>query len=1343
MKKLFLTSLLGFCCLAPATYAANPQQEIDGILYSFDTTNKTATVESKAYNLMTFYVGDVVVPSTVTYGGAPYTVTTIGQYAFSDYDEELTSVTLPETLTTITSYAFDGTYLTDLVIPNSVTQIGANAFEYSKLQKITLGSGIADIAANAFLRCDNMTEVKVLAETPFSIAATTFPDAVKSKVTLKVPSGKLAAYQSAANWSGFKAYEEFTSGGGDTPDPTAPIEVNYNGIWYELNPATQEATVMTVYKLVDSGKLSAYYTGDVIIPDTVPYDGKNYTVTTLGDECFWQCTMTSLTLPATLKKLGWESFYNIKTLTTLEIPDLVEVIEHGDFYASFLTSITLGSGVKTIEYDAFTNANLITQMTVKAEVPPTLVATSIPDNLKAKTTLYVPKGKVETYKTAPYWNGFMAYKEIKAPIVNPVKIGDVYYTLTESPYNGDETVFRCSVAAPVASGFANGDEYQGNITVPESIIYDDQRYVVMAVDWYAFRDQTLLTGVTLPNTIQRIGNSAFQNTSLTAITLPESVTTLENYVFRNSSKLVELTVQNPVPATVSSSTFDTNLTTRCKLYVPKGTENVYKNADYWKNFSTIEPDPDSPVRPETITLSRSNYTGLTGSTVTLTATIMPEDATDKSVEWKSLSPDVADVDADGVVTLKSAGRANIEAISNADRTLSAMCSVMVIDSEAEIDGIKYRFVLDIDNKIADAFVVRKSPEYAGAVEIPASLQHGVTFNVAGIDQNAFALMKNVTSVSIPASVKSVGRDAFRECTALERVNITNLGAWAQIDFANKLSNPVQYSGNLYLNGNAVTSVRVDASVETIKPYVFQGLAGLTSLTLDAGVKNIGAYAFEKCTSLSSVVLPETIEEIGMSAFSGCSGLISINLPSSLKNVETGILSGTAITEITVPEGVTYINNQAFQNCAELKSVTLPSTLELIYMMVWDGCENLEKITSTATLPPSFFKAEGFGDYALAFPTSIFPTCKIYVPEESVSAYNDAAGWKNFNLISAIGSDDPGVKVDIEGISYELFDRNSTAAVVYNENYSGEITVPAKVKYGDAEYNVTTVAAGAFDGLKDVTAINLPESVTTIGARAFAATSVDVFSVPQGVTEIPAEMLADCVQLVSVSLPDHLLSIGVKAFYGATSIRYIFCNNHGTGDDHVLPVFETYEGDPTNYGEAFSTEIWPDCMLVIPASMFGNYKKVAGWKNFRTWGYWHDYDILAEKVIMTPSEIKGGENETFTTTPSVEPANATVFNYIVKGIDPEIANITVANDADGKAVYTIELLKEGETSITVYCGLVKTTCTILCDNSLGVNGINADEDVRWFDLNGFELKDPVKGQPMIRVKNGKSDKVIIF
>lgn len=93
--------------------------------------------------------------------------------------------------------------------------------------------------------------------------------------------------------------------------------------------------------------------------------------------------------------------------------------------------------------------------------------------------------------------------------------------------------------------------------------------------------------------------------------------------------------------------------------------------------------------------------------------------------------------------------------------------------------------------------------------IPQFVQHGSTFKVRGIDNNAFALMADLTSVSIPATVDTMGLNAFRNCSNLKRVNITNLDSWMNISFRDPQATPFNMdSVQMYLNGELVTAVHI-------------------------------------------------------------------------------------------------------------------------------------------------------------------------------------------------------------------------------------------------------------------------------------------------------------------------------------------------------------------------------------------------------------------------------------------------------------------------------------------------------------------------------------------------------
>ena len=220
---------------------------VDGIYYNI-LTDKTNEVEvASGYPK---YTGDIIIPSSVTYNGSTYSVTTIGleafhscykmtsviipgsvtsirPYAFQNCDS-LTSITLPDGVIAIETWAFGGcSSLTSINIPDDVTSIGDGAFyncssltsinipdgvtniEYStffgcsSLSSIILPAGVTSIGRFAFGDCSSLTSITCKAITPPAVESPAFSNNISKDIPVYVPCESVADYQADAEWSYF------------------------------------------------------------------------------------------------------------------------------------------------------------------------------------------------------------------------------------------------------------------------------------------------------------------------------------------------------------------------------------------------------------------------------------------------------------------------------------------------------------------------------------------------------------------------------------------------------------------------------------------------------------------------------------------------------------------------------------------------------------------------------------------------------------------------------------------------------------------------------------------------------------------------------------------------------------------------------------------------------------------------------------------------------------------------------------------------------------------------------------------------------------------------------------
>ena len=366
-----------------------------------------------------------------------------------------------------------------------------------------------------------------------------------------------------------------------------------------------------------------------------------------------------------------------------------------------------------------------------------------------------------------------------------------------------------------------------------------------------------------------------------------------------------------------------------------------------------------------------------------------------------------------------------------------------IGAELYEKTIDYNFIYT-KNENGGVTVSQNFPPPSGDVVIPSEITiegHNYEVTTIGDFQNCVDL----TSITIPESVISIGLAAFQGCWKLKSITIpksvTTIGE------------------NAFDGCSSLTSIAIPENVTTIENDVFYGCSGLTSITIPKNVTTIGIGAFTYCSGLTSITIPESVISIGIGAFSGCYSLTSITIPKSVTTIEDYVFDGCGgLTSITIPESVTSIGLAAFRDCWDLTSITIPKSVTTIGSSAFVGCSSLTSIA----IPENVTTIEAY----------VFDGCgltSIIIPKNVTTI-----GIGAFSC-SALTS----IKVELGNTKYDS--RNNCNAIIETATN----TLLAGCKNTIIPESVTTIGDGAFNDCSGLTSMTIPENVTTIGTNVFS------------------------------------------------------------------------------------------------------------------------------------------------------------------------------------------------------------------------------------------------------------------
>ena len=909
---------------------------------------------------------------------------------------------------------------------------------------------------------------------------------------------------------------------------------------------------------------------DVVIPETVTYDGETYTVTLINKYAFSFCTgITSVSIPQTVTRIEYRAFAECATISgegkeatytglqtvTFEGDSQLTYITEQSFYRDYnLAPFTIPAGVTSIGSNAFTSCYSFTTFACEEGSQLTSISSQAflmeePDNAIGTGT---PSG---------------GYNDIGG---------------------GTEAIYGDS-----------SDSWGGlvSVTLPDSLL------TLGSSSFLNNRDLTDL--VFEGDSISQLGDACFAYcTSLVEVHIPattEGQYDLAQYTFEYCLSLETVVFEGAISApsgrwsSLGMFDFCTELST--VVFMDKMIEPcrywIYDNSGEIPQYGYNSSDPTIYLN---VTFYSSEAEATSGEGTALGNAVIREGTT-----LSSIVAGMATEDEDGTVVY-----------SGEVPELPSGYTAWAFEEGAAADGLEdslYAYPINAsDLSFGSVVLSDETLEYTGAERVPsvsvldasgqtlAESAYTLSYEREGSD-GTWATTTDFTSVGtirVTATATSAGgytgstsatyEIAYTEVgTTFELDGVTYMVTTApsagvagevQVGDGENLAVSDEYAGALTLPADvSMEDSDTSYAVTAIGDYAFTDLTSLTGITLPDGLESIGTNALYGCTGLASVSLPASVQTVGTSAFYGCSALASLVFEGeSITDIGVrAFYRCTALTEVALPAITSHFEGLAFGDCVRLQKVTFTGSIAASASSQFSGCTSLKYLvydveqwgtlastfsdsSPTIYYTVSFYGTNGsaLGTAAVAAGTKLTAIKKgLSVLSGSVPAYPSGIVRWAFSGVSGSTLSAPATATAAKGgtvgstytagtgkakATYKVLTSSTVSYVTCKSTSKTAATVPATVSIGSKSYTVTQVAAKAFSGKKStLKTVNLKsKKLKSIGTQAFASckklTSVTVAST--ALTSIGKKAFYGCAKLKTLTLKSKKVkTVGAKAFKG--------------------------------------------------------------------------------------------------------------------------------------------------------------------------------------------------------------------
>lgn len=494
-----------------------------------------------------------------------------------------------------------------------------------------------------------------------------------------------------------------------------------------------------------------------------------------------------------------------------------------------------------------------------------------------------------------------------------------------------------------------------------------------------------------------------------------------------------------------------------------------------------------------------------------------------------------------------------------------------------------------------------------------NIESVVISGAVDVPRDMFGKCTGLKKVTLKNGVRSIGEDAFRDCSSLESVIFENTvlekisdGAFWGCSALSSIALPdsvTEIERNAFFE-TGLRNIQLPEKLTLIGGGAFCNCKNLKQVQLPPQLKELGEGAFFNCENLTQIQLPAQLNKLGTDAFRNCTSLDKIDIPAGLTQIEPDTFRNTGLTSVTLHEGLTKIKDGAFHDCLKLKKIRIPKSVTDIGGLALGIRYN--RGNGAEEVIPGGFTVEGYTGSAAERYVKRMHQCEnlyhvFFKDVKFVSIGGQTAAVTNISktkistlktraftgkpLTQALTITYGGKKL-VNGRDYTLTWKNNknigTASVTIKGKgkYNGSVTkkfritvqknavyTVSRLKYKISNADTSGKGTVVFTGATDKAArkaLTIPTTVK-IGGKSFR------------VTAIGTSAMSGAKKLTTVKIGANIMTVGAKAFYGCSKLSNV-------------TIFSTKLTTAKTGANAFKG-IRSNCRFKVPASRVSAYKKL--------------------------------------------------------------------------------------------------------------------------------------------------------